>query len=155
MYIFFDCFSASHVFVSSNKLYVLNIIFIDSEITHERLHVYTFVLLIIFSFMITMTKRLMLLSNQRICCYKQGCHKRNWSCILSKIKSILFLFHTLDYAEDAAVLGEMFLTLSKLAVRNEFCQEIMDLGGLQLMLDALEKSITKKVVIALNTTKFI
>ena len=39
----------------------------------------------------------------------------------------------------------MFLTLSKLAVRNEFCQEIMDLGGLELMHGALENCLSDKV----------
>lgn len=39
----------------------------------------------------------------------------------------------------------MFQTLSKLAVRNEFCQEISDLGGLNLMIEALDTSIGDKV----------
>jgi hypothetical protein len=52
-----------------------------------------------------------------------------------------------DYIEDTAVLGELFLTLSKLAVRNEFCQDIMDLGGLGLMLGALEKNMDHQVIL--------
>ena len=50
-----------------------------------------------------------------------------------------------DYIDDTVVLGELFLTLSRLAVRNEFCQEIMDLGGLGLMLGALEKNMDHQV----------
>ena len=50
-----------------------------------------------------------------------------------------------DFRDDKALLGEMFLTLSKLAVRNEFCQEIMDLGGLELMHGALENCLSDKV----------
>ena len=52
---------------------------------------------------------------------------------------VLLLLLT-DYADDQSVLGELFLTLSKLAVRNEFCQDILELGGLDLMLQALGKS---------------
>ena len=52
---------------------------------------------------------------------------------------------TPDYADDKSVLGELFLTLSKLAVRNEFCQEIMELGGLDLMLPALGQSMDNQV----------
>lgn len=50
-----------------------------------------------------------------------------------------------DYSEDTGVLGELFLTLARLAVRNEFCQEIMDLGGLELMLGAIEKNTSNQV----------
>ena len=50
-----------------------------------------------------------------------------------------------DYSTDTGVLGELFLTLSRLAVRNEFCQEIMDLGGLQLMLTAMEQNMDHQV----------
>ena len=46
-----------------------------------------------------------------------------------------------DYINDRAVLGELFATLACLAVRNEFCQEILDLGGLQLILQSMEKNI--------------
>ena len=56
---------------------------------------------------------------------------------------MLLLFS--DFCDDKALLGEMFLTLSKLAVRNEFCQEIMDLGGLRLMHGALENCLSDKV----------
>lgn len=52
-----------------------------------------------------------------------------------------------DYSEDHSVLGELFLTLARLAVRNEFCQEIMELGGLTLMLTALEKSISEQAIV--------
>lgn len=62
------------------------------------------------------------------------------------------------YAEDSSVLSELFLTLSRLAVRNEFCQEIMDLGGLDLMLRILitncssnDKGITKHVLGLIKT----
>ena len=42
-------------------------------------------------------------------------------------------------------MGELFATLGRLAVRNEFCQDIMDLGGLQLMLGALEHNMAHQV----------
>ncbi len=51
-----------------------------------------------------------------------------------------------DFQNDKAVLGELFSTLSRLAVRNEFCQEIMDLGGLILLLDTLESNMDHQVL---------
>ena len=47
--------------------------------------------------------------------------------------------------KDESVLGELFTTLGRLAVRNEFCQRIVDLGGLTLMLDCLQKNLGSKV----------
>lgn len=43
------------------------------------------------------------------------------------------------------MLAELFQTLGQLSVRNEFCQEIMDYGGLQLILTALDKNIEDQV----------
>lgn len=42
-----------------------------------------------------------------------------------------------DFRDDEPLLGELYQTLSCLAVRNEFCQQIMDLGGVGLMLDTI------------------
>ncbi|EGD73226.1 hypothetical protein PTSG_04942 [Salpingoeca rosetta] len=41
------------------------------------------------------------------------------------------------FTEDAATTAELCKTLAKLAVRNEYCQEIVDLGGLKLLLPSL------------------
>ncbi|XP_041849581.1 armadillo repeat-containing protein 6 isoform X1 [Melanotaenia boesemani] len=41
---------------------------------------------------------------------------------------------------NTSVLSELCSTLSRLAVRNEFCQDICDLGGLKLMLTLLADS---------------
>lgn len=54
-----------------------------------------------------------------------------------------FLF--LAAHEEDAVLVDIFSTLGKLAVRNEFCQRIVDLGGLDLMLAVLHKNVKHKV----------
>ncbi|XP_061879515.1 armadillo repeat-containing protein 6 isoform X1 [Entelurus aequoreus] len=42
--------------------------------------------------------------------------------------------------DNMSVLGELCATLSRLAVRNEFCQDICDLGGLKLMMTLLADS---------------
>lgn len=39
------------------------------------------------------------------------------------------------------------MTLGRLAVRNEFCQEIMERGGLKLMMETLEDSMDHAVCI--------
>jgi len=48
--------------------------------------------------------------------------------------------------DNPGVLSELFLTLSRLSVRNEFCQEIMDLGALEMLLDALQKNETHQMI---------
>ncbi|XP_052405492.1 armadillo repeat-containing protein 6 isoform X4 [Carassius gibelio] len=45
------------------------------------------------------------------------------------------------HPENAAVLSELCGTLSRLAVRNEFCQDIVDLGGLKFMITLLADSL--------------
>ncbi|KPP65713.1 armadillo repeat-containing protein 6-like [Scleropages formosus] len=45
------------------------------------------------------------------------------------------------HPENASVLSELCGTLSRLAVRNEFCQDIVDLGGLKFMLALLADSL--------------
>ena len=54
-------------------------------------------------------------------------------------------FFYLTAHEENAVLAEIFSTLGKLAVRNEFCQRIVDLGGLDLMLKVLHNNVKNKV----------
>ncbi|TRY92181.1 hypothetical protein DNTS_014321, partial [Danionella cerebrum] len=46
---------------------------------------------------------------------------------------------------DPAVLSELCATLSRLAVRNEFCQDIVELGGLKLMISLLADSMDCQV----------
>ncbi|NXN09167.1 ARMC6 protein, partial [Indicator maculatus] len=41
------------------------------------------------------------------------------------------------FTDSPGVLSELCATLSRLSVRNEFCQEIVDLGGLNLMVSLL------------------
>ncbi|XP_057896858.1 armadillo repeat-containing protein 6 [Melospiza georgiana] len=41
------------------------------------------------------------------------------------------------FRDNSAVLSELCATLSRLSVRNEFCQEIVDLGGLNFMVTLL------------------
>uniref|UniRef100_A0A8V5GYE1 Uncharacterized protein n=1 Tax=Melopsittacus undulatus TaxID=13146 RepID=A0A8V5GYE1_MELUD len=41
------------------------------------------------------------------------------------------------FTDNSSVLSELCATLSRLSVRNEFCQEIVDLGGLNFMMSLL------------------
>lgn len=47
--------------------------------------------------------------------------------------------HTVEFETEKTVVGELLPTLSRLAVRNEFCQKIVELGGLQFVVDVLVK----------------
>ncbi|ESO93248.1 hypothetical protein LOTGIDRAFT_189885 [Lottia gigantea] len=49
-----------------------------------------------------------------------------------------------DYCEDSVVLGELWSTLGCLAVRDEFCREVLDMGGLSLILNSFESNINDK-----------
>ena len=42
-------------------------------------------------------------------------------------------------------MSELFATISKLVVRNEFSQAVMDMGGIHLILQAFQDSIANKV----------
>ena len=54
-----------------------------------------------------------------------------------------------DFKEDESLLGELYLTLTRLAVRNEFCQEIMDLGGVKLMINTIRNNVGRQVSVSL------
>ncbi|XP_007943567.1 armadillo repeat-containing protein 6 [Orycteropus afer afer] len=59
------------------------------------------------------------------------------------------------FPDNPSVLGELCSTLSRLAVRNEFCQEIVDLGGLDVLVALLDddtnhQDLVKQVLSALR-----
>lgn len=41
------------------------------------------------------------------------------------------------FSSNPGILGELCSTLARLAVRNEFCQEVVDLGGLDVLVTLL------------------
>lgn len=51
------------------------------------------------------------------------------------------------FAENPSVLSELCSTVSRLAVRNEFCQDIVDLGGLNFMVTLLADSIDHRELV--------
>uniref|UniRef100_A0A8C4SUW2 Armadillo repeat containing 6 n=1 Tax=Erpetoichthys calabaricus TaxID=27687 RepID=A0A8C4SUW2_ERPCA len=51
------------------------------------------------------------------------------------------------HMENLGVLSELCATLSRLAVRNEYCQDIVDLGGLNLMLNLLAGSLDNQELV--------
>ncbi|KAL2098121.1 hypothetical protein ACEWY4_007328 [Coilia grayii] len=46
-----------------------------------------------------------------------------------------------EHPQNTSVLSELCATLSRLAVRNEFCQDIVDLGGLKFLMSLLADSL--------------
>lgn len=52
-----------------------------------------------------------------------------------------------EHGNDPKVLAELFLTLSCIVVRNEFCEEVMIKGGLKFIIGAVEKGIKDKVIV--------
>uniref|UniRef100_A0A8D0L7W2 Armadillo repeat containing 6 n=1 Tax=Sphenodon punctatus TaxID=8508 RepID=A0A8D0L7W2_SPHPU len=51
------------------------------------------------------------------------------------------------FTDDPSVLSELCATLSRLSVRNEFCQEIVDLGGLNFMVALLADCINHQELV--------
>ena len=49
------------------------------------------------------------------------------------------MFHPTEFEADNKVIIELLPTLSQLAVRNEFCQEVVELGGLKFVSNILCK----------------
>lgn len=51
---------------------------------------------------------------------------------------IIYAFVTrTGFKKDAKVVGDLMITLAALIVRNEFCQEVEDAGGLKFILDIM------------------
>lgn len=50
-----------------------------------------------------------------------------------------FIDYFLEFQTEKTVISELLPTLSRLAVRNEFCQKIVELGGLEFVMDVLAK----------------
>lgn len=53
----------------------------------------------------------------------------------------LLLQLALDHKENTDILSEIFLTLSRLAVRDEFCRQVLDVGGIGNILTILKINI--------------
>lgn len=43
----------------------------------------------------------------------------------------------IGYKKDKGVVGDLMITLAALIVRNEFCQEVEDAGGLKFVIDVM------------------
>lgn len=43
----------------------------------------------------------------------------------------------IGFKKDTKVIGDLMITLAALVVRNEFCQEVEDAGGLKFILDIM------------------
>lgn len=61
----------------------------------------------------------------------------------------LNLFFFVGFTSDIDVQAELFSTLGKLVVRNEFCKEVMDWGGLDLIMSSFQTNIAQKVSLLL------
>jgi len=53
-----------------------------------------------------------------------------------------------EYVDDSEVLVELFELIGKLSVRDEFCQKVLELGGVASILSALQNSISDKVCVS-------
>ena len=53
----------------------------------------------------------------------------------------------METCEDIDVASELCVTLSRLAVRNEYCKDIVDLGGLKMVLKLLQEHTSNQVCI--------
>jgi hypothetical protein len=51
--------------------------------------------------------------------------------------ALLTLLPPTAFPDNPGVLSELCSTLSRLAIRNEFCQEVVDLGGLSVLVTLL------------------
>lgn len=46
-------------------------------------------------------------------------------------------FLKIGFRKDKAVVGDLMITLAALIVRNEYCQEVEDAGGLKFVIDIM------------------
>ena len=52
-----------------------------------------------------------------------------------------------EHVDDSELMVELFELIGRLSVRDEFCQKVLELGGVAIILSALQNSITDKVYI--------
>lgn len=52
-----------------------------------------------------------------------------------------------EHVGDSEVMVELFQLIGRLSVRDEFCQKVLELGGVASILSALQNSISNKVFI--------
>lgn len=64
-----------------------------------------------------------------------------YACMIAEQENGLELLTSLlmEFQTEKTVISELLPTLSRLAVRNEFCQKIVELGGLEFVMDVLAK----------------
>ena len=55
-----------------------------------------------------------------------------------------------EHVGDSEVLMELFQLIGKLSVRDEFCQKVLELGGVASILSALQNNVDDKVFIFLT-----
>lgn len=48
-----------------------------------------------------------------------------------------YILLCIGYKKDKGVVGDLMITLAALIVRNEFCQEVEDAGGLKFVIDVM------------------
>lgn len=65
----------------------------------------------------------------------------DYACMIAEQEKGLELLTSLltEFQTEKTVINELLPTLSRLAVRNEFCQKIVELGGLEFVMDVLSK----------------
>ena len=65
---------------------------------------------------------------------------------------ILRVFLT-AFEQDASVTKELYSTLSKLLVRSEFCQQMVDLGGLEVIFKTVDVHMNQQVGLIFTITE--
>ena len=61
--------------------------------------------------------------------------------------ALSIILNIMETCEDIDVASELCVTLSRLAVRNEYCKDIVDLGGLKMVLKLLQEHTSNQVCI--------
>ena len=55
------------------------------------------------------------------------------------------IFICLAFEQDPSVTKDLYATLSKLLVRSEFCQQMVDLGGLGVIFKTMDVHLNQQV----------
>ena len=59
-----------------------------------------------------------------------------------------------EHVDDSELMVELFELIGRLSVRDEFCQKVLELGGVASILSALQNSISDKVYISIFALSF-
>jgi len=85
---------------------------------------------------------------------EKGGASRGHLCDSTAFFYIQLFMYCAEHVDDSELMVDLFELIGRLSVRDEFCQKVLELGGVANILSALQNSITDKVHISIFSLSF-